>query len=290
MNHILERIADYLENRLAPDERREFEVHRDECNDCAAAVAFAMKLQAEAMAQGLVHIRPERIVALSADRNAATREESQHLDACESCRRELEWAASGTDEEAAGEEPDAEIRRRAARSFARRWWPAGAVVLAAVIATLIFLPRGPRDAGDTGGIMRIEPLPVNISRGLVEEGTFDAARLRALVLYRDADYAGARAAFEEALALRDGDAEMLLYLGSTELLQGSPARAAAHLEAAAGAPGAAPALREEALWQLAHAHLAADRRQDATATLEEVAALDGRHADNARRLLAELRP
>ena len=300
MNHILELIADYLENRLTPEQRREVEMHRDRCGECGAALAFAMKLQEEALAQGLAHIRPDRIVALAAERNAATTVEQQHLDSCESCRRELEWASAGKEDEAlAGEDADEDSRRRATPSFARRWWPAVTVAAAALIAFLIFLPRGSRDTvtpiprelhetTDYSSLARIEALPVRINRSAVEPGTFEAARLRGLELYRDADYAGARAALEEALALRPGDAEMLLYLGSAELLQGNPAGAAVHL--ATGVSRAdTPALREELLWQLVQAHLAANNREDATATLEEVVALAGRRAGDAGRLLAEIR-
>ena len=288
MNHIIEQIADYIENRLTPEVHREVEMHLDKCGECAAALAFAMKLREEALAQGLAHIRPDRIVALSADRHAATPAEAAHLAACESCRGEMEWAGSGTAEDAATEDADEDSRRRTTPSFARRWWPAGAVALAAVVATLIFLPRGPRDAGDLSGRLRIEPLPVNISRGAVEPGTFEAARLRALELYRDGNYTNARRAFDEALVLAPGDAEMLLYLGSAELIQGNPAGAALHL--AAGANRAEePPLREELLWQLAHAHLAAGKTGDATSALEQVVALEGRHADEARGLLAEIR-
>ncbi len=289
MNHILDQIADYLENRLTPEQRREVEMHRDECDECSAALAFAMKLQAEALAQGLTHIRPDRIIALAGDSKAVTPAEQQHLAACESCRRELEWAAAGKEEEALGsEDVDEDRRRRAAPSFAKRWWPAAAVAAAAVIAIVIFLPRGSRDTPDYTALARIEALPVSISRGASEPGTFEAARLRGLELYRDGNYAGARAALEAALGLEPGNAEILLYLGSTELLQGNPADAARHLAAGTNRTET-PALREELLWQLVHAHLAANKREEATSSLEEIIALDGRHADDAGRLLAEIR-
>ena len=77
MDHILEQMADSLENRLTPEQRREVEMRRDRCSECGAALAFAMKLQAEALAQGLAHIRPDRIIALSGNRDTATPAEQQ---------------------------------------------------------------------------------------------------------------------------------------------------------------------------------------------------------------------
>ncbi len=288
MNHILEQMADYLENRLTPEQRREVEMHRDRCSECGAALAFAMKLQAEALAQGLAHIRPDRIIALSGNRDTATPAEQQHLDTCESCRRELEWASAGEEDEMpGGEDVDENSRRRAVLSFARRWWPAVTVAAAAVIATVIFLPRGSRDPVDYTALASIEPLPVRISRSAVEPGTFEAARLRGLELYRDGDYAGARAALEEALGLKPGDAEMLLYLGSSESLAGNFAHAATHLEAAV-ATADAPALREEALWQLANARLALNDIPAAKLALVDVVELDRGRADHARELLGNI--
>jgi len=285
MSHIVELIADYLENRLTPEQRHEVEMHRDACGECAAAIAFAMKLHEEALAQGLAHIRPDRIVALSGNRASATKVEAAHLDACENCRREMEWAAEAVDE--AAEEADEDSRPRHTLTVARRWWPAAAVVAAAAIALIFMLPRGPHDGSDMTGFVRIEPLPVNITRGSAEPGTFEATRLRGLEQYRDGDYSGAITAFEEALSLRDGDAEVLLYLGSAELLQGNPASAARHL--ASGASRAdSPALREELLWQLAQAQLASGHRAEAERSLRDVIALRGRRAALARTILEEI--
>jgi tetratricopeptide (TPR) repeat protein len=288
MSHIIEQIADYLENRLSPEQRREFEMHRDECDDCAAELAFVIRLRAEAMAQGMVHIGAERIVALAADRGAATPAESEHLAVCGDCRRDLEWAAAGADDETATEEePDAERRRRAAPSFARRWWPAAAVAAAAVVAALIFLPRGSVNDRMPAGLARIEPLPVQITRAVVEPGTFEAARLRALELYRDGDYTGAHNTFGEALAMRQEDPEMLLYLGSCELLLGAAADATRHLETGLERTDH-PALREELYWQLAQARIVTGDAQGARRALEAAAGISGRHTADARAQLEEI--
>lgn len=299
MNHILELIADYLENRLTPEQRREVEMHRDKCGECGAALAFAMKLQEEALAQGLAHIRPDRIIALSADRKSATAVEQQHLATCESCRNELAWASAGKEDEAlAGEDADEDSRRRAAPSFARRWWPAATVAAAAVIALVIFLPRGSRDVSDQAlqgspdtvdysSLASIQPLPVRINRSVSETDSFETARLRGLEFYRDADYDGARVAFGDALVRKPGDSEMLLYLGSAESMSGDFAGAAAHLEEALRT-AEAPALREELLWQLANVKLATNDVEAAKPALTEMISLGLGHSARARELLGGL--
>jgi Flp pilus assembly protein TadD len=133
-------------------------------------------------------------------------------------------------------------------------------------------------------LARIEPLPVRISRSVAEPGSFEAARVRGLEHYRDGDYDVAAAAFGDALTLKPGDAEILVYLGSTELLRGDDERAARYLEAGLAVAEAAP-LREELLWQLANARLRAGNVAGAKQALSKVVELGRAHASEARQLL-----
>jgi tetratricopeptide (TPR) repeat protein len=177
---------------------------------------------------------------------------------------------------------DIQIVRRAPRR-ARLWGLAGVTALAATL-WLLFIPR---DKPEIVTLAVIEPLPVRLNRGEADSGQFHEARIRGLELYAGADYAGARDALQRAVELEPDNDEVNLYLGSAELLVGNESRAQPPLRTAARTT-ASPQVREEALWQLANAHLAAGERSEAVSVLREVVSQDRRHREQAERLLGEL--
>lgn len=286
-DHVSLDLADFLEGRLAPEQRQELERHIETCAECAAEVAFALRFRESALAQGLAHLRPERIVALSAAPGETTPGEQGHLKGCEGCREELTWAGTTTD---GGETDSDHSDDRSPQDMHPRglylWIPA-TVALAALVS-LFFLVVSPRLR--TGGVPEYaalivaEPLPVRISRSADADDPFESARLLGLEAYRDRDYAGARGRFEDALAIRPVHPEILLYAGSTELLLGDAARAAGLLDA--GFQYADDdALRAELLWQLADARLEQGDVDAARQALEEVIGMGRGRADEARRIM-----
>ena len=162
------------------------------------------------------------------------------------------------------------------------------VAAAAVIATVIFLPRGSRDPVDYTALASIEPLPVRISRSAVEPGTFEVNRHCAGSSSTATAITPARVPRSRKRSASSPATETLLYLGSSASLAGNFAHAATHLEAAV-ATADAPALREEALWQLANARLALNDIPAAKVGPVDVVELDRGRADHARELLGQVR-
>jgi len=276
-DHVVDQIADYLADRLDDKAVRAVKKHVAGCEECAADFEFAREFQEQAVMQGAAHPYPDRIMTVAIDRKSATATERAHLANCRDCRAEITWIAQTS------QVPPA------ARPL-RRWiWGAGVVALAAVIALLVLLP-GDRSGQDDAlrPLARIEPLPVHISRGPVEPGSFEALRPRGLELYRDERDTAAGEQFALAAAVRRY-AEIYLYRGSVELLLGRPQLAATFFGAVVGST-TDETLEEMATWQLANAELAADRQEGAEAALARVVAMEGAHTAAAAALLAELNP
>ena len=101
--HVGDRIADYLADRLDIEQVRELEAHIESCPECAADLAFAQELRQKAINQGLMHLRASRMVAIvSGDSSPITPDEQQHLDTCAACQTECDWLKSNPDVETAG--------------------------------------------------------------------------------------------------------------------------------------------------------------------------------------------
>jgi tetratricopeptide (TPR) repeat protein len=287
-DHVTPEIADFLHRRLPADRMAEVQRHVEACAACAAEMAFAERFQQQAIAEDAVHLHPDRVIALAAAPTPSASEQ-RHLDACDSCRGELEWALRrpGEPSRALGDADHA--RAGWARRFSPKLWIPGVAVAAAVALLLIVRP-GEKDHGiEPAALAHIAPLPVLISRSPVEPGSFQAVRLRGFELYRDADYEAARAQLNQALALKPDDAEMLLYLGSSELLLGRTDRAVELLQRGV-AQATPPALGEELHWQLANALLASGAIDDARSELRHVVDAGRRHQGEATRLLEQVGP
>lgn len=293
--HVTERIGDYLEGRLHPAAAREVAAHLSTCVECAADVRWARDFREAASIQGLRHPSPERIVEAADGRVPLTHAEERHVKSCSTCERELSWARGLPRADALGERTEpldgASIRGEKPRVFpiplrrGRTMWGLAALAAAATILIAIFNPGG--QDGDLARLARIEPLPVHLTRGLADPGSFEEIRLRGLESYEARDYAGAREALRRAASMEPRQAEVVLYLGSATLLLGDAKEGFANLRHAAEI-AEDPALREEALWQLANAALASGRAGDAEAALRDVIALERRHREDAAALLERL--
>lgn len=293
-DHVVDRIADYLEGRLTPEVARAVEAHLDACAECAADVEFARALQTAAMRQGLTHIRPGRIIALATDPAGATLPEEQHLMECRSCREELDWVrrSSASDLTDGGSSPaDSGLHptraRKSSRSLIRGWGLGLATVAAAVLIVLFVIPRGSIEPERAAGLAHVAPIPVNITRSSAPPGSFEEVRMKALEAYRDADYDLAVELLGQAVDERPDATELILYLGSAAMLTGDYGSATRHLQVCIQR-ASNDALRDEALWQLANAELAGGKVDAARDTLKRVRDAGGNHAEDATRLLSEL--
>jgi len=288
--HRNHQIADFLAGRLEEAERREFEEHMKACPECSADLSWARELREQALRQGLRHLAPMRIVELAADRQTATGAEGDHLAQCRECGKEIDWAGS-LSEPAEGEEEDEDAKSHTrwtpttGRSRRRSWTWAG---LAAAAALLLFVLIPSGSDRSLAELAQVEPLPVRITRSVPVPDSFEDRRLRGLEAYSAGDYVAAAAQLAGALELRPADAEMLLYLGSTFLLQDQPESAADML----GGPAVAAtdtALRDEAAWQLANSLLLAGRGDEAERTLQVLSDREGRRRTDALALLEAVR-
>ena len=167
------------------------------------------------------------------------------------------------------------------------------VPVVAAAAVVLFVALGELGGGGSRSLRvahlaSVEPLPVQTLRGGAEPGSFDALYEEGSAAYRDRDWARAATRFEAALALEE-DALAALYLGSARLLAtpDEPGRAAVALRRAVDA-AVDPLVREEALWQLAQAHVLADEAGPARTALESARELAGRRAADVEALLVAL--
>ncbi len=307
--HPTDRVFDYLEGRLEPDQAAAIDTHLEQCRDCAELFGHAQALREDVVASGARHVSPQRLVTLAdggAEAPSASAREEEHLRACERCRRELRWLrdldapADLRAENGAGEAAPADTvaarpawgdivqrLRRKPRALPRWGWGAIGAAAVACVAVLVLLQPGDR-AAQIAALARTEPLTVLTTRAPTDDAQFDLLYREGLDAYAAADYRAASAHLALAAQLDPGHEAARLYLGSAYLLSGRPAAAVEALEAALAA-GRPPILREEVTWQLANAHLAAGRPGPAMAALERVIGWGGVHADAARALRRELR-
>jgi tetratricopeptide (TPR) repeat protein len=287
--HVVSWVSDYLAQDLSPERSREIEKHLDGCEECSADFAWVRELKEQALRDGVRHLAATRIVELaSAGDDAAVDSERQHLAACTFCRGEIAWARKDHDTAEAEKRPigpsrssRSEQRSRLDSSFLPWLWVA--VAAAAILAVVFLIPRGPR----VGGLARVKPLDVTLTRGAVEPGSFEESRDLGLEAYRKRDYEAAIDHLSRAAEMRPDDADVWLYAGSAHLLLDRHVRAANNLRRAVeAAPN--PMLRREAQWQLANAELAADRLEEARAILESLAHRAGGRRAEAAELLVEL--
>jgi hypothetical protein len=288
--HLGPRIGDLLSGRLSPEEQRGFEEHLKICKECTSELSWAREFREQALRHGNRHIPTMRIVELARMRTGATTAESEHLAACSQCGSEIQWveelpATGDADEESEGEtdtQPD--HSRSAPGRTMHRWLWAG--LAAAAVLVILIIPRA--GAPDLSGLASLEPLPVMLSRSIPSPGSFEAHRLLGLEAYSAADYSTAAEHLSDALALRQNDPEMLLYLGSTQFLLGDAAASLESLERAR-AEAADGVVKEAAGWQLANALLVVRRNTDAERILDEIASGKGRRRIDAAKLLDLIR-
>ncbi len=298
--HLLDEALDYHAGRLDPARSRQVEEHLRACAECAEHFAFVRDIERDIVRANARHLRPEDLVRYADDPAAGpTDEEQAHLEACGSCREELEWARAAPSL-ARMEEPGAEALRPAGEPrsgappagavgpeehgvpFADRirgilrlpaWaWGSLALGLAAMLVVIVLHGSEEGVPSPYAAIARVEPLPA----AQIERGGATPPGVRALFRQAMADYArGAYRAAEgrlrEAAALAPENADVKLYLGSSRLLLGRVEGAIAALQDAVRL-ARSERLQEESKWQLANACLAAGRPDEAAALLRQVIA------------------
>jgi hypothetical protein len=86
-------LVDYLELPLTPSILEAVAGHLATCPECAGDLRWLDTFRKAAIAQGLRHPAPERIIDL-ADRRGdpVTPHERRHLRLCARCRAEIDWA------------------------------------------------------------------------------------------------------------------------------------------------------------------------------------------------------
>jgi tetratricopeptide (TPR) repeat protein len=288
-DHVSADLADLLAGRLSPEREREVMRHIESCADCSAEHSFASRFVESALEQGLAHVRSERILVLADQVDSATPMERLHLESCELCRAEIEWARRTQDvpPSRAGDVEPA-VRPRSSWWRPRVWVPAAAAV-AATVVVVMFIRGVPEPAPRPyAGLIVAEPLPVRIPRSTAPADSFEIARSRGLEGYVAGEYADAMRHFEEALAMRPGDPELLLYAGSSRLLTGDPVGAASRFEEGLKRADSSE-LRAELSWQLADTRLETGDVAGARRLLEALAREDDGYARDARRVLERIR-
>lgn len=281
--HIGDRIPDYFENRLLAASRLEVEAHIAACNACAADFEWARALQADIEAGHLRHVSSQRALELAGA--PPTPEEETHLRACLECREAAEWAVKlqrlpDESELASHASPLVRIQTRARRTVDH---------LRALAVRMQLAP----DPEKFSQLARIEPLPVLLPRS--ETGNeFDEAWIRGIEAYRAHDFFRATSSLGRAAELAPSKPEVVLYLGSAQLLLGlfdvaiQTLTAAVDLASSGSTDEQPSALAEEARWQLANARLAHGDAAAAIPLLEGISVDQGTHADEAVSLLERI--
>jgi tetratricopeptide (TPR) repeat protein len=284
-DEIRAKMADYLLGRLSESERHEVRRALEDDAELAAEFRFAQELEQKWSTSE--ELEAERMVEL-ADGGAMTEEEERHFAQHALDRRALEMlreVGAMPRYESTEHQPrraEAHAPRQSFRLSAGRWSAALVAVAAALV--LMLGPWSDSKDVDLSRYAQIEVLPVRISRGSAEAGSFEEYRLQGLERYRDQQWSASIAVLDSALALRTDDAEVLLYRGSARLHRGEfemareSFRRASAINASRGE--IVSPLHEEILWQLAQCELSLGERKNATVLLQGLAA--GRGARGAR--------
>ncbi len=303
-DHVTDELFDYLEQRLSPARARLIREHLADCAHCADVFSAAEVLHRDVLESGARHLTPERLITLGNPAvSTPNPDEQTHLAKCSLCRDHLSTLRSLSsaddllrDDAVTGHTPQASdrqdhwsvLRDRIRELFSRqptlRLGALGAV--AAGILLLIWLPRAD-DTARLTELARIAPLDVQWSRDVTSPSEFERVLHSGLQAYRANDYAAAVGFLNQANVLEPASAEVLLFLGSTRLLQGQIQQAVNLLQRAAGTTDDSQLL-QEIRWQLANAHLAAGDGSAAKILLEQIVSAQDSRQPDASMLLREL--
>lgn len=246
--HVVDLVQDVLLGQVDAATAARVHAHLVRCDECAADYAFAFRL---------------RDAAAAPAENEA--ELIELLDAIEA--------------------PSAQITRplRRVLPMPARW----SMSLVAAAAAILLLLR-PWSGDDFAAIARLEPLPVRVTRDVPEPHSFAEARQRALMAYAEADYVGAIAYCDSALARQAGHGEMLIYAASAEALLARTQAAAKRLDQLLSDAREAPSILREARWQRAQLALLARDVELARRQLQSLAEESGLRQEDAKVQLAQL--
>ena len=323
-SHVKEWAVEYCRNLLPPDRRRQIQTHLGSCPDCAAFLTLVDQLEQDVLRHGARHLRAERLVAISEAAVSGTAEESgteaagglatlatpeelAHLQACASCRSELDWLRSVvTPPDVAQFEvpvpaaestsatplplsrPNLPERRRSGRLL--HPWAWGALGLAVAAVLLVVLVRTPGGPSPYTGLVHLEPLPpAQVLRGALDLTEYRRIMDDAMKAYAAGDYRSAEDFLHRARSLKTDSPEAALYLGSALLLQSRPREALGPLQDAVRLASSGR-LQEESLWHLAQADLLIGDQAQAITLLRQVGALRRERQAAADSLLQKLAP
>lgn len=255
----------YLRGELPEAERDAFEEHYFECADCFERLQTVRQLHGMLRESSGAASRPARAPGAPRRRPAVG---------------SLAWAA-GAAFVAVGA---AVVLRNAVPPQtvpgSPRAMPSPSAVAPSLAPALPGLPeRPPLDV-----LARVEPppyAPLVVRGGAVA----DTAFARAMEKYVRGDYAGAAQGLRAAAEEDPGSAELLFYLGVSELLAGRPQVAIGALRLAGAGD---PAFSEASLYYIAKAHLARGNVEAARNALKAVVKGDGDHKERAQQLLRQL--
>ncbi|MCP3919569.1 MAG: hypothetical protein GY711_28880 [bacterium] len=219
----------------------------------------------------------QNIAALTAGRLRADAidELLAHIDTCEPCSSELDDAAAVV----------ATLEHDSRASPPLGWIAAAAAAILAISLAVVFATRSSSDVR-VATLADLTPLPApqSVLRGADAQAS--AEWERAIEAHKSGDYATAARSFEAAAADPDLSATALLYAGLGHAQTGE--LDAARRTLAAASASATDLVREQALWYLANAELAAENPSAARATLTRLIALDGDYALLASDVLEQL--
>lgn len=330
--HVVDRVGEYCAHRLDDESTARIEAHLGSCAECAADFRAAVELRCAALRSLEAHPTAERLVELAASRSdtstaaveaaplvgaesprgeaALTEAETVHLHRCHACREDQAFlgtlppfsaldseAASSVDRAGRGISTDRDASAtRDLRSFPRhrawftRGWLGGAALAAAALIAILIWPEPARDL-ELSGLARLDPIPVHISRAVAEDELEDL-RLRGLEAYAEGRYVEAASRFDEAHTRMPENAEILIFLGSSQALSAptDPEALETARETLREALDRSERLEErrEAQWQLAQIELASGKPDAALVLLHVLAESDALRAGAARDLLEKI--
>ena len=306
----MDRVMDYLEDRLGAVERELFETEIEADDDLRRDFELAQALHQSAFDQHLREIEPERVVEIAEGRGVKLSEyEQDHLAMSNAAKNELEYLKELPDppeivaerETVATADTAERLERNGERASKRATseqglgrlfrfpaWGLGSMVAMAAVLLLMIQPWN-RSTGldDVTELARITPLPVQLSRtGTEDPQSFDGLVYSGLEAYDNESYADAADAFTDALALEPDRLDVRLYAGSAELFAGRAEVAVDQLTLASVSPE--PRVSDEAVWLLANARLILGDADEARPLLRRTVDSGGAHSVAAGEILDAL--
>lgn len=300
VEHVMDEVLDYFQDRIPQKRRSEIESHLKDCTECSEAYGLGSSIR-----EAGAHLKAERLVAIVD--GVATELEQEHLNTCHECPGELDrlkslptfdeipdipdmWKTKATGEASASDDFFGATKRtgRVAKSLRKRNLAtlAGLGVAASVLM-LFFSPFGSNESR-IQSLAQLEPIPIRTQRSAPVADALRVLLTNGIDAYQASDYEKAAEHFRQVTLEAPERADAWVLLGSSQLLMSADGLGVTALKT--GRDRAATVTEEaQARWVLSQAYLALDQPEPAVAELSEVIALDTRYTDRARILLESLK-